>query len=116
MKPVHVHWMVELYNHMVTGESKKNIESGWRAAGIQDPVKLGLKNLPTVDCFSDIYPMLDDPRSDGQNLDALCGISQEEISVTYLREQNEDDSDGEWEMGRGAFDAIREMQDEFDDE
>ena len=29
MKPVHVHWMVELYNHMVTGESKKNIESGW---------------------------------------------------------------------------------------
>ena len=29
---------------------------------------------------------------------------------------NEDDSDGEWEMGRGAFDAIREMQDEFDDE
>ena len=33
-----------------------------------------------------------------------------------LREQNEDDSDGEWEMGRGAFDAIREMQDGFDDE
>ena len=86
MKPVHVHWMVELYNHMVTGESKKNTESRWRAAGIQDPVKLGLKNLSTVDSFSDIYPMLDDPRSDGQNLDALCGISQEEISVTYLRE------------------------------
>ena len=49
MKPVHPHWMVELYNHMTTGEAKKNIESGWRAAGIQDAVKLGLKNLPTVD-------------------------------------------------------------------
>ena len=33
-----------------------------------------------------------------------------------LREQNEDDSDGEWEIGRGAFDVTREMQDEFDDE
>ena len=116
MKPVHAHWMVDLYNHMTTGEGKKNIESGWRAAGIQDAVKLGLKNLPTVDPFSDIDPMLDDPKSNGQNLDALCGTSQEEHSVAYLREQNEDDSDGKWEMSCGAFDGIREMQGEFDDE
>ena len=44
MKPVHAHWMVKMYNHMITGEGKKNIESRWRAAGIQDAVKLGLKN------------------------------------------------------------------------
>ena len=75
-----------------------------------------MKNLPTVDPFSDIDPILDDPRSDGQNLDALCEMSQEEISVAYLREQNEDDSDGEWEMGRAAFDEIREMQDKFNNE
>ena len=62
MEPVHAHWMVELYNHMTTGEGKENIESRWRAAGIQDAVKLGMKNLPTVDSFSDIDPMLDDPR------------------------------------------------------
>ena len=60
--------------------------------------------------------MLDDPKSNGQNLDALCGTSQEEHSVAYLREQNEDDSDGKWEMSCGAFDGIREMQGEFDDE
>ena len=100
---------------MPTGEVKNNIESGWRAAGIQDAVKLGLKNLLTVDPFSDIDPMLDDPRSDDQNLDALCGMSQEEISVAYWREQDKVDSDGEWEMVRGEFDAIREMQHEFDD-
>ena len=101
---------------MPTGEVKKNIESGWRATGIRDAVKLGLKNLLTVDPFSDIDPMLDDPRSDGQNLDALCGMSQKEISMAYWREQDEVNSDGEWEMGRGEFDAIREMQLEFDDE
>ena len=95
MKPVHAHWMVELHNHMTIGEGKKSTESGWRAADIQDAVKLGLKNLPTVDPFSGIDPMLDDPRSDFQNLDALCGMSLEEIFVAYLREQNEDGSDGE---------------------
>ena len=73
---------------MATGEGKKNIESGWRAAGIQDAVKLGFKNLPTIDPFSDIDPILDDPRSDGQNLDALRGMSQEEISVAYLQLQS----------------------------
>ena len=114
MKPVHAHRMVDLYNDMTTGEGKKNIESGWKAVGIQDTVKLGLKNLPTVDPFSDIDPILDDQRSDRQNLDALRGMFQEEISVAYLREKNEDDSDGEWEVGCRAFDAICEMQDEFD--
>ena len=44
MKPVHAHCMVGLPNHMRTGEGKKNIESRWRAAGIQDAAKLGLKN------------------------------------------------------------------------
>ena len=95
MKPVHAHWIVDLYKHITTEEGKKNIETGWKAVGIQDTVKLRLKNLPTADPFSDIDPMLDDQRSDRQNLDALCGMSQEEISVAYLRDQNEDGSDGE---------------------
>ena len=77
----------------ITEEGKKNIKSRWRAAGIQDAVKLRLRNLPTVDPFRDIDPMFDDPRSDGQNLDTLCSMSQDEVSVAYLREQNEDDSD-----------------------
>ena len=51
IKPIDAHWMVELYNHMTTGEGKKNIMSGWRAAAIQDAVKLVSKDLPTVDLF-----------------------------------------------------------------
>lgn len=39
--------------------------SGWRAAGIQDAIKLVLRNLPTFNAFSDIDAMLDDTRSDG---------------------------------------------------
>ena len=65
MKPIHAHWMVELYNHMTTGDGKKNIISGWRAAGIQDAVKLGLNSLPSIDPFNDLDPMLDGSVSSG---------------------------------------------------
>ena len=95
MKPIHAHWMLELYNHTTTGEGKKNMMSGWRAASILDAVNLGLRNLPTVDPFSDIDPMLDNPRSDSQNLDALCDISEGEIAAGYSRAENENDSDSD---------------------
>ena len=62
MKPVHTHWMIELYSHMTTGEGKKNIESRWRAAVIQDAVKLGLKDLPTVDRFRECLHMKFHPK------------------------------------------------------
>ena len=29
MKRILAHWMVESYNHMTTGEGKKNVMSGW---------------------------------------------------------------------------------------
>ena len=95
MKQIHAHWMVELYNHMTTGEGKKNIMSEWRAAGILDTVNLGLRNLPTVDPFSDIDPMLDNPRSDGQHLDELCDMSEGEIAPGYSRAENENESDSD---------------------
>ena len=53
------------------------------------------------------------------NLEALCHMSEDEIASGYSRKENDDDVDSdeeEWEMSRGAFDAIQEVQDEFDDE
>ena len=118
MKPIHAQWMVELYNHMTTGDGKKNILSGWRAAGIQDAVKLGLSGLPTVDPFSDLDPMLDNTAPDGHSLDTLCNMSEGEIASGYSRTEieDDDDSDDEWELNRGAFDFIQEVQDDFDDD
>ena len=80
--------MVELDNHMTTGESKKNIMSLWRGAGIQVAMKLG------------------------------CDMSEHEIAAGYSRieKENDIDSDDECEMSRGTFEAIQEMPDEFDDE
>lgn len=83
IKPIHSHCMVELYNHMATGDGKKIIMSGHRAANIQDG-------------------------SDAQNLDAVCALLRDEIavrSVGYSRDKNQNvcDSDEKWESNRGTF-------------
>ena len=79
-----MHWMVKLYNHIATVEGKKNIMSGWRAGDIQDAVKLSLKNLPKVDLFSDADAMLDNPRSEDQNLDAVCKLLKHKIPLYQI--------------------------------
>lgn len=61
--------------------------------------------------------MRDNYISDGQNVDALCGMSEDKIAAGYSRieKDNDIDSDVEREMSHGAFDEIQEMQDEFSD-
>ena len=59
--------------------------------------------------------MLDDSKLDGRNVDALCAIPDDKIVTGYSRieKENDIDSDDKWELSRGAYDAIQEMQDEF---
>lgn len=72
----------------------------------QDAVKLGLKNISTVDPVSDLDLMLDDSISDGQNLNALYG---------WIKNENDIDSDSEWKMSPRRFNTIQKMQDKFND-
>lgn len=39
-------------------DTGKKIESGWRAAGIIDALKLGTKQLLSIDSFNDLDPMV----------------------------------------------------------
>ena len=52
MKPLHAQWVVDFYNEMTTSKGSTIIESGWRAAGISDAIRLGSKELPPTDPFS----------------------------------------------------------------
>ena len=76
MKPIHAGWLVELYNQMTTEDGKWVIMSGWRATGIADAVQLGVKNLPCIDPFNDIDPMLTTHTSEATNLEAMCNITE----------------------------------------
>ena len=79
---------------MTTDKRKKEtIESGWRAAGILDALKLGLEKLPSIDPFGDIAPMLnDDDQSDEITLLALCDV----LACSGPANDDESDSDSEW--------------------
>ena len=57
IKALHASWLIEFYNHMSTITGKK-IESDRRAAGIIDVLKLGTKQLQSIDPFDDFDPMV----------------------------------------------------------
>jgi len=58
MKPLHAGWLVEFYNFMTSSEGKKYIETGWRTSGITDAISMGKENLPPIDPFNDLDPLL----------------------------------------------------------
>ena len=64
VKPIHAGWLVEFYNHMTTSKGKAIIDSGWKAAGISDAVKLGSSKL-----------------SSNRHLLALCDVTAEEFEL-----------------------------------
>ena len=114
LKPIHADWLVEFYNHMTTSKGKEIIFSGWQAAGISDAIRLGSNELPSVDPFNDIDPMISPeiPLS-SENLEGFCDDqhNQEE----YVR-QEESDSDEEWETSSSTRNAFDIFEDNFDDE
>ena len=45
IKPIHVTWLVSMYNHLFSSEGRQSIAQGWKKAGVTDDVS-GSKKLP----------------------------------------------------------------------
>ena len=104
MKPIHAGWIVEFYNFITTAEGKEIIDSGWRAARISDAVRLGLSELPPIDPFNDIDPIMEgEPENGNQHLLPITDISAEEfellcgIRANHIADDESSDEDSEWE-------------------
>ena len=104
-KPIHAGWLVEFYNHMTTSKGKE-VNSGWKAAGISDAVKLDSSKLPPIDPFRDIDLILgDESESSNRHLLALCDVTVEEFELLCgkkLGPENDDavtddETDSKWE-------------------
>ena len=82
IKPIHAGWLVEFYKHITNSKGKEIIDSGWKAAGISDAVKLSSSKLPRIDPFHNIDPMLgDQSESSNRHLLALCDVTAEEFEL-----------------------------------
>ena len=53
LKPIHVTWIVSMYNHLSSSEGRRSIPKGWKKAGVTDAVS-GSKKLPPEDPFEDL--------------------------------------------------------------
>ena len=85
---------------MPTEKGRDVIGSGWRAADITDALIKGSKDLPSIDPFEHIDPMLDlNLRNPNEEILAACELSAELLELHIDRKDmiTSDSSDSEWE-------------------
>ena len=110
IKPIHAGWLTEFYNYMTSAVGKKYIHSVWRTSGITDAIKVGKVNLPPIDPFNDLDPLL--PLTEKTpEIDSVIAITEEQNGLRSSSDHECDissDSDSEWEYDdeRSAFDAF----------
>ena len=61
LKPLHSTWIIEFYNKKTCDEGKPIIQNGWKSAGIEDALRMGKGNMPSLEPFFDIDPLLAPP-------------------------------------------------------
>ena len=53
LKPIHATWIVSMYSHLSSSESRQSTAKKWKKAGVTDVVS-GSKKLPPEDPFEDL--------------------------------------------------------------
>ena len=95
LKPPHAKWIAELYNHMTSGEGKQVVLNGWRAAEIRQAIDQGYVNLPKLDPFKDIDPLMSSVKPE-TNITPYFEMSDEDRQVLgYGPNTADNDSDDE---------------------
>ena len=103
MKPIHVKWITNLYNHMSTEDGSKVIINGFKRSGIFIAITDGISVLHEIDPFQDIALMLTTDDVVSQVVYPIEG------NFVNLCVANDDDEDSDWggeneDLERNAFD------------
>ena len=110
--------MVDFYNFITSAEGKEVIINGWKADGIYDAIRLGIRKLPAMDPYHDIDPLVNESNIPvATNLEAVYQLNQDQIDLFHTREDKDEDDDEEdaWEPETQTSNAYDIFQD-FDDE
>ena len=105
LKPLHVKWLIDLYNYMTLPDGQAVSFKGWKAAGITEAVQKGLNGLLSLDPFHDIDPLSISPTAEDKNFQNDQDEEEEERWSMYIHEGEEEDTeDEEWvDAGENAF-------------
>ena len=58
LKPLHSTWIIEFYNKMKCTERTLITQNSWKSADVEDALSMGKGNMPSLDPFFDIDPLL----------------------------------------------------------
>ena len=123
LKPLHADWIIEFFNLMTTNKGNEVIRNGWLSSGITDAIRLGLKNLPSLDPFDELDPMMKEVENDAEanvlRMTAIACLSAEELEILGSKDENEnsDDEEDQCEWVAPSFQSDeRNAFDMFDDE
>ena len=106
MKPLHAKWIIEVYDHMTSGDGKPICLKGWEVAGIESAVSQGLEGMAHIDPFHHI-----DPLSDTQFEIEAPLLHERDM---YIQSADEFDSDSEYEDNDGNIFNI--LQDDMNED
>ena len=106
---------------MSTDKEKEIVANEWKKAGIFGAIKLGWSDLPSLNPFADICPLIESVQL-RENLSFLT-LFPEELDCFHEKiQESEDDSDSEWEHDGDSDDCSEPESDddgnafdEFDD-
>ena len=61
LKPLHVSWVIDLYDYLTSQKGAEIIFNGWQSSDITEAIVKGTKDLQNLDLFVSAYPLeLDD--------------------------------------------------------
>ena len=117
LKPLHTQWMTDLYNRMTTEEGNAVIKAGWGAAGIADAIEIGVANLPSLDPFNVIDPLIELTCSEHNMQEALNQqrMDQIELEKSLMEKEGNEDDEGDDEYVLENRNAFELFEDEFVD-
>jgi hypothetical protein len=115
IKPLHGKWLIEMYNEMSSAVGREVCLKGWQVTGIKEAIDLGLSNLPVLDPFEDIDPMVEG----SVELQTVGSRSILEATkyVSEFGNESDDDDGEEWiDPNYSNDDSTRNLFESFDDE
>ena len=101
LKPLHAKWLVEFYNHIISGEKRKFITGGFGRAGVTHTLELGSSNLPELDPFAEFSTFVSGDELVDQSL------PDEEYLQSFTNGRlDSDDSDWGEDFDRNVFEDV----------
>ena len=113
MKPLHATWLVDLYNHLTSPEGQEICIKGWKVSGIYDAVNMSSANLPCLDPFADIDPLLNDNQV---FLSEHIDSAKLKVNELYISDPVYDSDDSDMDFEHVDDNGVQVINPVFDDE